>query len=386
MHIINILSRFNRPEVKRRCTSQLRRSEQDDPFGRADRAVAHGRPDRRGSASCPLLRDPEIDVQNRAIDVLIRANDPGDDQAPDRRAEGRERIRAARRGRSAQRDRRREVGQVSARAIKDDDWWVRSRAGDALGKIGGPKVIDAVLQLVRDKDDEHPPRRDRDPEPDQGRARGQPPDRGDPDTDWWVSERAVDALAEIGSKSALPRLLEMLQTTAPAFAARRACVRSASSATIASIDALLPLLARPEKEIRVEAMHALATLSDERRAEQVRAAAAGAGPEDRPDDRAALPAAALNELANAARRRRLRARMASGADPGRAARAAAASMPRFGDRPHDELDSKPVLRQVEQPAPIAQARHHATCAAATSSKAATSTSSASARAPSAPCC
>ena len=35
------------------------------------------------------------------------------------------------------------------------------------------------------------------------------------DTDWWVSERAVDALADIGSKRALPRLLEMLQTTPP---------------------------------------------------------------------------------------------------------------------------------------------------------------------------
>jgi len=39
-------------------------------------------------------------------------------------------------------------------AIKDADWWVRSRAGDALGKIGGPKVIDAVLMLARDKDED----------------------------------------------------------------------------------------------------------------------------------------------------------------------------------------------------------------------------------------
>ena len=31
---------------------------------------------------------------------------------------------------------------------------MRSRAADALGKIGGPRVIDAVLQLVRDKDED----------------------------------------------------------------------------------------------------------------------------------------------------------------------------------------------------------------------------------------
>ena len=39
-------------------------------------------------------------------------------------------------------------------AIKDDDWWVRSRAADALGKIGGPKVVDAVLALIRDEDED----------------------------------------------------------------------------------------------------------------------------------------------------------------------------------------------------------------------------------------
>ena len=30
------------------------------------------------------------------------------------------------------------------------------------------------------------------------------------DRDWWVRERAVDALAEIGSKKAVPKLVEML--------------------------------------------------------------------------------------------------------------------------------------------------------------------------------
>jgi HEAT repeat protein len=29
------------------------------------------------------------------------------------------------------------------KAIRDTDWWVRSRAADALGKIGGPQVITA---------------------------------------------------------------------------------------------------------------------------------------------------------------------------------------------------------------------------------------------------
>ena len=90
---------------------------------------------------------------------------------------------------------------------------MRSRAADALGKIGGPKVIEAVLQLVRDQDE------------DIRRAAieilNQTKDEravghlieATKDKDWWVSERAVDALAEIGSKRAVPRLMEMLEAT-----------------------------------------------------------------------------------------------------------------------------------------------------------------------------
>ena len=95
--------------------------------------------------------------------------------------------------------------------IKDDDWWVRTRAADALGKIGGPT-------RRRRRDRSHPRRGrrsaaggDRDPESDEGRARRQCLIAATKDKDWWVSERAVDALAEIGSKKAVPTLLELLR-------------------------------------------------------------------------------------------------------------------------------------------------------------------------------
>ncbi len=92
--------------------------------------------------------------------------------------------------------------------IKDDDWWVRTRAADALGKIGGPRVVDAVIELIRDEDEEV------------RRAAieilNQTKDEravnflieATKDKDWWVSERAVDALAEIGSKKAVPALID----------------------------------------------------------------------------------------------------------------------------------------------------------------------------------
>jgi len=72
-------------------------------------------------------------------------------------------------------------------------------AADALGKIGGPRVVDAVLTLIKDENQ------------DIRRAAieilNQTKDEravaqlieATKDKDWWVCERAVDALAEIGA-------------------------------------------------------------------------------------------------------------------------------------------------------------------------------------------
>jgi serine/threonine-protein kinase len=219
---------------------------------------------------CALLRDPEIEVQNRAVDLLQHAKDPDTIRhlVPVLKDESEQARRSAVEVLN-------EVGDARSvkyllEAIKDDDWWVRSRAGDALGKIGGPKVIDAVLELVRDKDE------------DLRRAAieilNQTKDErainhlidATKDNDWWVSERAVDALAEIGSKRAVPRLYEMLR--ANNVRAMPVVVRAIGKlGDQKSIEVLTPLLARSEKEIRVEAIQSLARLADENSAEQIRA-------------------------------------------------------------------------------------------------------------------
>jgi serine/threonine-protein kinase len=219
---------------------------------------------------CALLRDPEIEVQNRAVEVLQRARDPETirNLVPVLKDENEQARRAAVEVLN-------EVGDARSvkyllEAIKDDDWWVRSRAGDALGKIGGPKVIDAVLELVRDRDE------------DIRRAAieilNQTKDEravnhlleATRDSDWWVSERAVDALAEIGSKRAVPRLYEMLRGgNARALPVVVRAIGKLGDAR--SIEYVTPLLARSEKDIRVEVIGALARLADENRAEQIRA-------------------------------------------------------------------------------------------------------------------
>src|SRR5215472_17387813 len=296
VHIINILARFNTPEVQTALQGLLK-----DP-NKLIRSAALAALQRMDGPIdiervCALLRDPELEVMNRAIDVVIKANHP--DTIHYLIAVLKDENENARR---AAVEVLNEIGNANSvkyllESLKDSDWWVRSRAADALGKIGGPKVIDAVLQLVRDKDE------------DIRRAAieilNQTKDeravdsliQATRDKDWWVSERAVDALAEIGSKRALPRLMEMLSASASGKATPIVVRALGKLGDSKLIDTLLPLIGRPEREIRIEAIQALSRVADEQRADQVRQQlqAQVASP-DQTISR--MAAAAVNELDN----------------------------------------------------------------------------------------
>jgi serine/threonine-protein kinase len=339
MHIINILSRFNRPDVKAALQGQLRdpnkmiRSATLSALSRMDGPIDV-------EAVCRLLKDGEIDVQNRAIDVLIRANDPQTVKhlIPVLKDENEYARRSAVEVLN-------EIGDAKSvkyllEAIKDDDWWVRSRAGDALGKIGGPKVIDAVLRLARDQDE------------DLRRAAieilNQTKDEravnhlidATRDPDWWVCERSVDALAEIGSKRALPRLLEMLPTT-PVRSLPVVVRAIGKLGEPKNIDALLPFLSRQEKELRIEAIHAVALLADERRYEHVRLQLQAQSQNQDPQV-ADAATAALKELgtrlADSSGTVAMGTRMSGSGSHAEPARSV----------PMDEADAKALLHQVEQ--------------------------------------
>ena len=154
LHIINILARFNKPEVQRALQAAARRHQQDDAQGRAGGPRQDGRPDRgrarlRAAARSGARR---AEPRHRAAAEARGIRKPIRHLVPVLKDESEQ----ARRGAVEVLN---EVGDARSvkyllEAIKDDDWWVRSRAGDALGKIGGPKVIDAVLELVRDKDED----------------------------------------------------------------------------------------------------------------------------------------------------------------------------------------------------------------------------------------
>ena len=351
VHIINTLARFNTAEVQTALQGLLK-----DPNKLIRGATLSALQRMDGPIDiervCALLRDPEIDVLNRAIDVVIKANHPEtirylievlkDENENARRAAV---------------EVLNEIGNAKSvkyllEALKDSDWWVRSRAADALGKIGGPKVIDAVLQLVRDKDE------------DIRRAAieilNQTKDeravesliQATRDSDWWVSERAVDALAEIGSKRAVPRLMEMLQTPGSGKALPIVVRALGKLGDSKLVDTLLPLVARPEREIRIEAIQALSRVADEARAEQVRLELqAQMTSPDQTISR--MAAAAVNELDN---RIAGITPLTSGATPTPAQAGVRPPQPTPAEAARTQLISDPALGQTTKQVEAAAAR------------------------------
>ena len=89
LHIIQVLSRFNLPRVQQAIQKQLK-----DNSKLVRSAALSGLSRMDGAFDMPLicgmLRDAEIEVQNKAVDVVVKANHPGNRQIPGRGAQGRE--------------------------------------------------------------------------------------------------------------------------------------------------------------------------------------------------------------------------------------------------------------------------------------------------------
>jgi HEAT repeat protein/tRNA A-37 threonylcarbamoyl transferase component Bud32 len=267
MHLINVLARFDRPDVGKALQEQLR-----DTNKLVRQAALAGVVRSKATVDLPLiaglLLDPDIDVMNKAVDVIVQANDPDTAKylIPALKAENEFSRRAAV-------EILNEIGTTHSikyllEAIADDDWWVRSRASDALARIGGKRVVDAVLELIKDKDENIRRAaieilntcRDK-------RAVDQLIE-ATKDQDWWVSERAADALADMGDAKALPALLEMVARNNRSLPIALTAVGKLG--TFKVLDKILPYLQRPEKEVRIAAIGAVAQLAGDQQGEAVR--------------------------------------------------------------------------------------------------------------------
>ncbi|MDH3948758.1 MAG: protein kinase, partial [Gammaproteobacteria bacterium] len=90
------------------------------------------------------------------------------------------------------------------------------------------------------------------------------------DDDWWVRERAADALANMGDTKAVPALIEMLQTQPESAAvAIKALAQLEDSA---AIEPIVDALNDQDMKVKKEAMHALKGLTDAQHLEQVQEA------------------------------------------------------------------------------------------------------------------
>jgi HEAT repeat protein/tRNA A-37 threonylcarbamoyl transferase component Bud32 len=277
MHLINVLARFDLPAVSKALQESLK-----DPSKLVRSAALVGISRSKSAIDVGLisnlLLDPDLEVMNKAVEVICHANHPETAKylLPALKAENEFSRRAAV-------EILNEIGTTHSikyllESVGDDDWWVRSRASDALARIGGPRVIDAVLELIKDKDENI--RRSaieilctcRDK-----RAVDRLID-ATKDPDWWVSERAADALAEIGDAKALPALLEMVARNNRSLPVALRAVGKVGSFKI--LDKVLPFLQRPEKDVRVAAIESVAQLAGEQQADAVKPyiqqAAAGA--------------------------------------------------------------------------------------------------------------
>ena len=88
------------------------------------------------------------------------------------------------------------------------------------------------------------------------------------DSDWWVRERAIDALSKMGSTKVIPKLEAMLgQNPKTDTVIVRALAKLGNHNHISKI---LPMLKRPEREIQVEAIKAISHLTNDSQADSVR--------------------------------------------------------------------------------------------------------------------
>ncbi len=267
IHLMGLLGRFDLPDVNQALEMQLRDTH------KLVRSAALSALASRGSgvniaAVAKLLQDPDLDVQSKAVDMIVHMKHPDTvkylaDALKDDSEYAR---RAAVEVLNELGDR--ESVKDLLEVIKDDDWWVRSRAGDALAEIGGPKVVSAVVALIKHEDEEI-----RRTAIEILNATKEPSAvdhiiKATEDEDWWVRERSVDALSKIGGPKAVPRLLAMLGKDAKTdTVVIRGLSKIGNQDHIAT---LMPLVNHPEREVQVEAIKAISALSDQSHASTVR--------------------------------------------------------------------------------------------------------------------
>ena len=193
-----------------------------------------------------LLRSRDVNVRRMAVELARKIGDPTGELTP-----------------------------KLLRFLRDEDWWVRERVADALVEMSGQNLTRHVVDYLSDESDVVRRyavgflKRLKDP-----RALGALVRTAQSDTDWWVREWAIEAMAELGDARAVPYLADILAARArhgdsvPGGAGTaRGCRSSCPSCS--------SYLEHEDPEVRIEAVRALAEVGERSRGAATEPAARG---------------------------------------------------------------------------------------------------------------
>jgi twitching motility protein PilT len=142
-----------------------------------------------------LLRSKDVNVRRMAVDISKKVGDPTGELAP-----------------------------KLLRHLRDEDWWVRERVMDALVAMAGRQLTRHLVAYLQDPSDivrryaADALLRLKDPA-----SLGALVRAAQGDADWWVRERAIEAIGGIGMREAVPYLIDLL-VREPEL--RRACIEA----------------------------------------------------------------------------------------------------------------------------------------------------------------
>jgi twitching motility protein PilT len=142
-----------------------------------------------------LLRSKDVNVRRMAVDISKKVGDPTGELAP-----------------------------RLLHHLRDEDWWVRERVMDALVAMAGRQLTRHLVSYLQDASDivrryaADALLRLKDPA-----SLGALVRAAQGDADWWVRERAIEAVGAIGLREAVPYLLDILARETDL---RRACIEA----------------------------------------------------------------------------------------------------------------------------------------------------------------